>query len=373
MSKVDLINFLENSGYTYSGATIAKKEDATEFDDGGYSKKLVDGSFHPSNVKDIDSYIYKGLKHSHNIFDREEIDLFNKTYRFGLFNPYNTATKTKEFLFFTKPDLNIYARSDEGIYEGGPVLNDRLKYSAYWKDMLRSKKRILNELQAGCSVDPFNHLLQNQVITNLEIPSLDAKTIDTASNMYGVNFSYRGSSEASDDSIDFSLEFKDTKWLDVYYYFKTYEEYETIKHHGLIRPHKEYILNRIIHDQFSIYKFLVDEDMETILYWGKYYGVMPTSLPRDVFSSATFDNGISFPISFKAAFYEDMTPEIITDFNELSRSYYNSMPYQIDIYNEVLDRTDNRPAKAAYIERVYSAQSPNKYKLKLRWRGDDVV
>ena len=58
-------------------------------------------------------------------------------------------------------------------------------------------------------------------------------------------------------------------------------------------------MNKIIHDQFSIYKFIVDEDMETIIYWGKYYGVYPTSLPRDAFSNSNFQDGLTFSINFK--------------------------------------------------------------------------
>ena len=377
MAQVNSRDLNNLGGYKYNTSNqrpIYDKE-LVGMDDGDYSVTKTEKKYTLEEAKNTDDPIYQSIKHSHNLFDREEIDLFRKTYRFGLFNPYGTVTNTREFLFFTKPDLNIYLRLTDGTYYGGPVLNSTLKSIPYWADMISSRKRILNELQAGYSsggtVDNFNHLLQNQVVSNLEIPSLESKTIDTPTNMYGVGFSYRGSSEASDDSIDFSLEFKDTKWLDVYYYFKSYEEYETLKHHGLISPFKEYILNKVIHDQFSIYKFLVDEDMETIIYWGKYYGVMPLSLPRDVFSSATFDNGISFPINFKAAFFEDMKPEIISDFNSLSAEFYNSLPYQIDIYNDVLNRVDNRPAQAAYVEQVASNISPNGYVYKLRWRGSD--
>ena len=100
---------------------------------------------------------------------------------------------------------------------------------------------------------------------------------------------------------------------------------------------------------------------------------MPKSLPRDVFSNASFDNGLSFSIDFKAAFFEDMKPDIIADFNALSAPYYNTLPYQIDIYNNVLGRVDNRAAKAAYVERCTSQINPNQYNLKLRWRGSEKL
>ena len=340
-------------------------------DDGGASASIRDKDFTTSEISDPDSKIYSSVFHANNFYRRNEIDLFNKTYRFGLFNPWEAATTTREFLFFTKPDLNIYARDDDsGMLMGGPVLNETLQSYAYWKDLIKSKKRIINLLQSSADeTDNFNHLLQNQVISNLEIPGLTAETIETPTNMYGVGFSYRGSSEASDDSFDFSLEFRDTKWLDVYYFFKTYEEYETLKHHGTIAPYRGYIESKVIHDQFSIYKFLVDEDMETIIYYSKFFGVMPKSLPRDVFSSATFDNGISYSVDFRAAFFEDMKPEILNDFNYISAPYYTSLPYQIDVYNDIFDRVDGRPAQAACVFKEDSKYSPNGYVYKLKWRG----
>lgn len=344
-------------------------------DDGGASASIRDKNFSSAEAADPDSSIYSSVYHSHNMFRRNEIDLFNKTYRFGVFNPWEAATETKEFLFFTKPDLNIYARDqDNGQLLGGPVLIDELQPYAYWKDLIASKKRIINQLQLSANpIDNFNHLLQNQVISNLEIPGLTAETIETPTNMYGVGFSYRGSSEASDDSFDFSLEFKDTKWLDVYYFFKTYEEYETLKHHGTIAPYRKYIENKVIHDQFSIYKFLVDEDMESIIYYSKFTGVMPKSLPRDVFSNAKFDNGISYSVDFRAAFFEDMKPEILNDFNYISAPYYTTLPYQIHVYNQVFGRVDGRPAQSAIVVKENSLYSPNKYVYKLKWRGGDKI
>lgn len=344
-------------------------------DDGGTSASIRDKNFSSAEAADPDSSIYSSVYHSHNMFRRNEIDLFNKTYRFGVFNPWEAATETKEFLFFTKPDLNIYARDqDNGQLLGGPVLIEELQPYAYWKDLIASKKRIINQLQLSANpIDNFNHLLQNQVISNLEIPGLTAETIETPTNMYGVGFSYRGSSEASDDSFDFSLEFKDTKWLDVYYFFKTYEEYETLKHHGTIAPYRKYIENKVIHDQFSIYKFLVDEDMESIIYYSKFTGVMPKSLPRDVFSSAKFDNGISYSVDFRAAFFDDMKPEILNDFNYISAPYYTTLPYQIHVYNQVFGRVDGRPAQSAIVVKENSLYSPNKYVYKLKWRGGDKI
>ena len=333
-------------------------------------------------VLDDESTNYaKSIYHSNNMFSERERKegIFNKTYRFGYFNT-NTMSAGREFLFFTKPDLNI-------VKDGGGTLLSHFESVPFWVNLLKDKPHVIESLQFSSHIfanttagdgydeasDIFNHLLQNQVVSSLDIPSLSAQMTETAANDYGVSYSYRGSSEGSDDNPDFSLEFKDNKWLDTYMYFKAYEVYETMKHHGQVIPKMEYVTDRIIHDAFSIYKFIVAEDLETIVYYGKMYGVTPKSLPRDAFSNATFDNGITYNIDFQAAFYEDMIPDIIGDFNALSYNYYASQPYRIDIYNERLGISDGRPARAAIVVREDSNLSPAGYVYKLKWRGDDTV
>lgn len=342
------------------------------------SKKKVNNtnSYQASN---LESDLYKSIFHSANMFSKNEIKtrLYSQTFRYGLSNPYGAISTGREYLFFTKPDLNIFYTDAAGNSTGNN-LQSFLETVPFWVDMKQSRQETINCLQySRDKSDPFNHLLQNCVISNLDVPTLQAETIETPQNMYGVGYSYRGSSEASDDGPEFSLEFKDTKYLDVYMFFKAYEEYETLKHHGVIKPSDYYITRKILHDQFAIYKFIVEDDMETIIYYGKMYGVFPKSLPRDVFSSPTFDNGLSYSIDFKAAFYEEMRPDILADFNRLSANLYNNQAYQINPYNQILHRTDMRCAKAAAIVKdtksATALVSPTGYVYKLKWRGSDQI
>ena len=348
-------------------------------DDANTSEKisimnLTDDMIHQRATKTyltLDSYMSnysKELYHGVNLRSTNELDLFNKTYRFGYYN-FDTLSAGREFLFFTKPDLHILNKSGKGL--------KALEGSAFWQDLIHYRPEIIYSLQmsakGGNKSDYFNHLLQNQCTSNLDIPGLSAGMIETPVNDYGVGYGYRGSSEASDDNPEFSLEFKDDRWLTTYNYFKAYEIYETMKHHGQIAPKSSYTVNRIIHDCFAIYKFIVAEDMETIVYWGKMYGVVPKSLPRDAFSNANFDSGITFSVDFSAAFYEDMIPDILTDFNALSLPYYNTLPYKVEIYNNVLGTADTRPGKAAIVKLYKSVSSPSGYVYKLKWKGDDVV
>ena len=347
----------------------------TTENDTGKKMNIYTNLFHANNLRMYRNEVYGGKE-----------AIFNKTFRFGLDNKFGQLSTTREFVFFTKPDLHIMLTNEKGEVSK-KKLNPGLT-SYYWTDMRTSKSRIIECLQSSYSKskvtvkDPFNHLLQNCLISAVEVPSLNSTSIETSTNTYGVSLSYRGSSEDSDDGPEFSLEFKDDRYLNVYNFFRAFEEYETLKKHGIVAPQRYYTLNKILHDQFAIYKFIVDEDMETIIYWGKYYGVYPTSLPRDTFSSNNFQEGLSFSINFKAAFYEDMKPEILFDFNNLSKPVFDNCKYRIDIYNDIMMRHDGRAAKAALVYKVTSKnnpndaraqQNPNGYYYKLVWKGDDTA
>lgn len=368
---------------------VDRQSDYISQDDGGTSARLLNRSDSISIDRDLnfheapegDVTLMKHIMHSANQYTNSEIKnrLYTQTFRFGLRDTYGVLGSAREYLFFTKPDLHIFQADDNNRNVDTSLLNNGLKSIPFWSELAtyRSETTLKSLQLARDTNDPFNHLLQNMVKSNLDVPGLTSETIDTPTNMYGVGYSYRGSSEASDDNPTFSLEFKDNRFLDVFTFFKAYEEYETLKHHGVVEPQMPYIMNKIIHDQFSIYKFIVADDMETIIYYGKMYGVMPVSLPRDVFSNPQFDDGISFTVDFKAAFYEDMKIDILADFNELGSALYNAQKYQINPYNFVSDKADMRTAKVAVVVKdKYSAlakQSPTGYVYKLKWRGSEVI
>ena len=342
--------------------------------DNNYSSDKVGGSIDDIKnhqlTSDSDNY-FSSIEHYAGIYKRDEIDLVNKRYRFGINTVSDTIHTVKEYLFFTKPDLNIYPNpvSIANSYNGPLKLNEGLQSQVYWMELLDKNPEVFYCLQDSLSIkgDHFNHLLENTVQSNLSIPTLSSEMVDTPTNLYGVGYQYHGSAEASDDSFDFSLEFRDVRGLPVYNFFKAYEDYQTLKHHGVLETNIDYILNKILYDQYSIFKFLVDEDGETIIYYAQLYGVKSKSLPRDVFENIQFDNGLSYTIDFNAAFFEDMKPNILSNFNMLSLPYFRTLPYKVGVYNNIMDRADTRAVKAALV--TYDTVSKT---YKLRWRGDDT-
>ena len=288
---------------------------------------------------------------------RGNFDPYSKFYRLKPWRIYDTPQEIgKEFLFFVKPDLYI---ADAAFALGQkPTLQPNVQDYPFFKELADKWPNVILQLQAHADTEnyPYSLLLSNMVDSNLDLPSLSANTVTTPTNIFGTNYEYRGTSEPSDDNYDFSLEFADTRWLDVYMYFRTYEEYERLKAQGVINLnqsrddsafnkrskstfadwYKNYIDYKILHDQIGIYKFIVGEDFETIIYYAYLTGVMWKSLPRDSFNSPDFTDGIKYGIDAKAAFVDD-DPIILKDFQLLNMSYINHIGVDNFEYAPIVD------------------------------------
>ena len=310
-----------------------------------------------SNTDDM----FNKHKRAAGLYPKNEINNFDGMYRFGKLDPYNAVNNTFEVAFFTKPDLHIIDKKGKGFQ-----LNPELASSPFFNELIDKYPNVIYELQSSTNTNPLSNLLFNtkKAGSNLEVPSLSSTTIDTPANVYGTSYDYRGSSEASNDNIDFSIEFTDNKYLDTYMYFKAYEEYQILKSHGLVSPTEYYITNKIIHDSIGIYKFVLGEDFETILYYGYYWGVFFKSLPRDVFSNTEFGGGLSYSIDCRAAFFDDMDPLILRDFNALTKNYRTNVATEDSpLYKD--RELNGEIVKSAYI----TTDKVNGRKVnKLKWR-----
>lgn len=270
------------------------------------------------------------------LYSKDEIEdaKFTKFSRFTkVLDPYGRINPGREFLFFVKPDLHIARTLNADVYRltnarvtettkfGNITLNPQLNSNMYFHDLIRTHPKLIGELQfsseEGCN-DPFCHLLSFYVKSNLPLDSSTARTMDTPATIFGTNYNYLQDSEASDEAYSFSLEFDDDKELNVYHFFKAYSEYHIARKSGLVTPPAmKYYTQKRLHNTMGIYKFIVAEDMETILYYAYLWGVIPTSCPREAFQDANFTEGLSFTVNFEAAFIEDMNPRILYDFNRL--------------------------------------------------------
>ena len=299
---------------------------------------------------------------SRGIYDKIESRWDQSFSRVGIIDPYNATTSTFEFVFFTKPDLHLM--------DNGSPNPDLINRSSYFADTIPRYSHIVDQLQFSESMSraggPLCPLLSNAINGSIDLPSVSAKTIETPQNAMGTKLEYRGSSYESDESFDFSIDFKDTKYLEVYQWFKMYDEYEKMKWRGQVSPTKEdYIINKILHDQIAIYKFITAEDGMSLIYWARLMGCFPTSVPRDAFGSK-IEGEITYSTSWHCQFASDMDPSILTDFNNITKPYIGVYS-PINLYDSTYHRFNPSWARSPFIQSRTNTSSMldklNKYYL----------
>lgn len=225
---------------------------------------------------------------------------------YGYFDINDISTHYREYLFFTKPHLNM-----NGLSMYSPQYYDFVtKYHPHIKSDLCS---------GGVGFIP---ILTNTVVPTNGTDVIDSTSIEieTMTNIYGANVSYKGHSIESKYDAEFTVEFSDTRFLDVFMLFHYWDTYSSLKSLGYMEPLKEYQPPfRRLDDQISVYKIIVGSDLSHIVYFGKWTGVFPKNVPKSVFSTLESGN-IRIPIQFKSFEYNDMNPVIIDEFNMVAGS-----------------------------------------------------
>lgn len=296
---------------------------------------------------------------ANNIVDRYNMDWYNKFNRFGMIDPYNPFLGSKEYIFFTKPDLNILSLSGSG-------LSRSLKGNPLFEFAREAYPNVLAQLQSsyrpgGVKLIP---MLSNAVSSPLDMPSISSDGVETSANVYGTKITYRGNSMKSDENFSFSIEFEDTRYSEIYMFFKLYDEYERLKWLGYLNPEPggpeerwiNYTLNKILHDQISIFKFIVAEDGCTLLYWAEITGCFPEGVPRDAWSDLSSTLGyMKLTTSWHGHFVTDMNPMVLQHFNHLVKSASGN-PI-LPLYNTDIQAPDGRWASCPYIQRVNNVKS----------------
>lgn len=320
-----------------------KQESTVE---GIYNGSLTGETYNRVFSSSSNSQIAKEMQ-ARGIYDRVESRWDTAFSRVGIVDPYNATTSTFEYIFFTKPDLHLM--------EGGSANPELTNRSSYFADTIDRYPHIVDQLQFSYSMGrnggALSPLLSNAVSGVLELPSVSAKTIDTPQNSMGTKIEYRGSSYESDEGFDFSIDFKDTKYLEVYQWFKMYDEYEKMKWRGQVSPTlASYIPNKILHDQMAIYKIITAEDGMSIIFWARIMGCFPTSVPRDAFSSKV-EGELTYSTSWHGQFVSDMDPAILTDLNNIVTPYRGSNYSYIPLYDSNYHRFNPSWARCPVIRR----------------------
>ena len=300
-----------NQNFTFSQPVVGKDD---EYD---------------SIIKGMDDNIFKKMKRAYGIYEPGDMKDWDNFYIFNRMDPFFQIGTTREYVFFVKPDLHIFNLDKSTFFEPisrNPFFVD-LRYrggnSGRYMKVLKNLQKSAADNDDNCL---FIRAFTNKIRSSVDLPDIQASDQETASNQFGTKITYRKSSISSDEGFDFTTEFEDNKFLEIYTWFKAYDEYERMKYKGYIKIDgsqecarwREYAQYKILHDQMAMFKIIVGANGTDILYFARIIGVYPKSVNRSAFSELPQDGKLKITATWHGAFIDDLTRDTITHFNHLS-------------------------------------------------------
>ena len=160
--------------------------------------------------------------------------------------------------------------------------------------------------------------------------------------------------------------FTDDDMLSVYKLIKLWCEYINAVYRGECMPKQQYIDNHELDYATSIYYFLCKATSENeIIFWTKYTGCFPTSIPSSGFSDqlGTTIKHPSYSVPFAFSRKDDYSPLNIVEFNNLSDGDFEYMP----IYNPDTHMVNKSFVGAPFVD---TNDGSRLFKLKFRAPGN---
>jgi hypothetical protein len=319
---------------------------------------MIDTSFIQENM----NIVKNNINLNFNNFKELNKTLFTQFNRFKVPLVDYHLTKTFAHVFFTRPDLNLIKDYTFPNFQ----LNEQASLDSTILYAYRNNPNIIVSLTDELTKKhSFNPYLSN-VCHSFELSDEYIKTLDHGETLTGYKIMYGKSNIESRTSGTFNVGFTDDREYTIYKIHKIWVDYISKVYRGELRPKSDYIYNKILDYASSVYYILCGEDGETILFWSKYYGVFPTSIPSSVssWSQGKLNNLPEYSITYAYAFKEDFNPLALAEFNMNSTT--DDYVY-LKTYNPDIHSTGKSMAGAPFIETV-KGDGVMPYTFKLRFR-----
>lgn len=234
-------------------------------------------------------------------------------------------------LFFVRPQLNIIP------YE---IENQKKSFVGKLSDFLVNKfydpKTMVDGLSAIYDNDKslFARCLTNGAFgpfipfmtmraKGLRIDGRSLRSIEMGETFYGQTISYGGASFEHLKGVNIDIEFENDRYLSVYNTVSIWRDYiQKISQDITWHPNMHHIITNPILDYGGALFYIVTEPNNyDIVFWKKYYGIFPISVPDEMFSSSgdkIFEK--TFTVTFRAsAVGEPCDINDLYSFNLISR------------------------------------------------------
>ena len=305
-----------------------------------------------------------------NGLDNEYDKLINRYNRFKVPQPNIELQNAYAHVFFTRPECNVMAMNDA---EGGyGKLHNQFQKDSVFDLAFKNDPNLVKELSAtigpnGSGGHKFMFLLSNEAkgfaLNDEEIQS------DTYGRTYtGYKISYGRNNVESRTAGNFQINYGDDRDLHVYRLHKLWVEYISGVYRGRYRPRDEYIMEKTMDYTCAVYYIMTDDTGERILFWSKYYGVYPTTIPSSQYSweSDTPLRPNSLQISYNYSYKQDYDPSTLTEFNINAGITDSSNIVYAPLYDPKLFHIGTTWVGTPFIEKINKGGGRFDYYLRFR-------
>lgn len=347
-----------------------------------------DASWEDSHVKMSTIYtegsgsVRENLMHSLGIWDATPLHYLNlsatKYNRFKLPTPDSVLQKCFAHVFFVKPHCNIKLSSNQKSMDEASNDNAVFANNPNYMYAASSSPEIIKELSydGGNQTSDFSFILSNAAISfSLNDEYINTDTYGTGYTGYKVAYGKHG--VESRTAGDFTVTFRDDRNLSIYRLIKLWDDYIDGCYTGTYAPKASTIDDHVLDYAGAAYYILTAEDGETILFWSKYYGVFPSTIPSNQYSwsAGTLISQITLDVKFNYSWKEDYNIQAIAEFNynsHLENVISANTVEMIPTYNANLGTAGRTWVGPPFIETVYEngdSYGSGNMVFKLRFRS----
>jgi hypothetical protein len=231
--------------------------------------------------------------------------------RYGKIFPENELSSFITYVFFVRPDLNLFVKGDN------KTLNTDIANDPFFAYVQNTNPYILKSLSiAGLGTNHnFLPILFDR-IESFPITDIILKDYELAQNFTGQRKFYAGNALDSTTGIRIDISFREAKDLIITQLFQAWVTYINNVILDKAKPDPNYIYSKEFDYMSSVYFFACEPDGETIVFPHKTIGLFPTTVPLSNISFnrlGNIDNRVS--ISFCSSFCDYFNPLIYKDFN----------------------------------------------------------
>lgn len=289
---------------------------------------------------------------------------FNYYNRFKIANPNARLIKGYPHVFFVSPMCNI-------LSDASGVLHSQFSGDDLFEYINKTSPYILQDLSRNNNKNTDFSMLLSNYAKSFSLSDEYINTDTYGKTFTGYKISFGKNNIDSKTAGSFDVTFNDTRNLDIYKLNKLWVEYISGSYRGMYSPRNEDIFYKVLDYTGACYYILTAEDGESIIFWSKYYGVYPSSIPSTQYSWGD-GNAVNTPdlnITFQYSWKEDFNPQALVEFNYNARIAKMQYKTYDPIYDENLGTVGDTYAIRPYIELIVD-NATGEYQYKLRFHND---